>query len=315
MTDFPQDGCRNAVLVVGVGRSGTTWLAEIINHDNHYRYLFEPLHPDEGIPLAARLKNATYLRPDYRDAALESVVYAMLTGQNSNAYVEQYNKNPDSPFCLVKSIRLGLAMNWLHARFPEMPIVYIVRFPGAVIGSQMRFKWGSGEFTLRYLLEQPELVEDYLYPFVDVMVRAKDEFERRLYLWCAQLYVLTRQFPQDGPLHWLYYERLYADPLAEARRLFAYLGKPFDEEAVARVVGRPSQTAWKSGKGNVMNRWRDDLTPAQLNRIVEALSLFGLDTLYDQPSMPAEVCDWLRPIPAHAALGMTVQRLARRLKR
>src|SRR5262245_3197724 len=38
---------RDAALVSGTRRSGTTWLADVINFDNHYRYMFEPFHPKE----------------------------------------------------------------------------------------------------------------------------------------------------------------------------------------------------------------------------------------------------------------------------
>ncbi len=36
---------RQTVFVSGVGRSGTTWVANIINYANDYRFMFEPFHP------------------------------------------------------------------------------------------------------------------------------------------------------------------------------------------------------------------------------------------------------------------------------
>ena len=35
---------NNTIIVAGVGRSGTTLLAETINYDNKFRLMFEPFH-------------------------------------------------------------------------------------------------------------------------------------------------------------------------------------------------------------------------------------------------------------------------------
>ena len=41
--DFCKDQ-KNVVFISGVGRSGTTWLTELINYNHRYRILFEPFH-------------------------------------------------------------------------------------------------------------------------------------------------------------------------------------------------------------------------------------------------------------------------------
>ena len=33
---------RNTIVLAGSGRGGTTWIAEIINYANEYRFIFEP---------------------------------------------------------------------------------------------------------------------------------------------------------------------------------------------------------------------------------------------------------------------------------
>lgn len=36
---------ENSVFLAGFGRSGTTWIFDIINYKNEYRYTFELFHP------------------------------------------------------------------------------------------------------------------------------------------------------------------------------------------------------------------------------------------------------------------------------
>ncbi len=37
----------NTVWIIGDGRSGTTWLGDIINWKKNYREMFEPFHPNK----------------------------------------------------------------------------------------------------------------------------------------------------------------------------------------------------------------------------------------------------------------------------
>ena len=40
--DLGKGDHRDAVFLAGSGRSGTTWLSEVINYKGGYRYVFEP---------------------------------------------------------------------------------------------------------------------------------------------------------------------------------------------------------------------------------------------------------------------------------
>ena len=44
---FPIDiaGTNKTIFIAGIGRSGTTWVAETINYFNEFRILFEPFFP------------------------------------------------------------------------------------------------------------------------------------------------------------------------------------------------------------------------------------------------------------------------------
>ena len=43
--DLARGDPGKTVFLAGTGRSGTTWLAGLINHDQSYRDVFEPFHP------------------------------------------------------------------------------------------------------------------------------------------------------------------------------------------------------------------------------------------------------------------------------
>ena len=66
--DLEKGDHRSSVFLAGSGRSGTTWLSEIINHRRGYRYVFEPFNPREVGLFGHRLVEADVDRLR-RDAA------------------------------------------------------------------------------------------------------------------------------------------------------------------------------------------------------------------------------------------------------
>src|SRR5438552_19014615 len=51
------------VLLAGSARSGTTWLAAVINYDNSHRYMFDPFRPDR-LDETRICASPQYVRPD-----------------------------------------------------------------------------------------------------------------------------------------------------------------------------------------------------------------------------------------------------------
>ena len=51
---------NNTILVAGVGRSGTTLLAETINYDNQFRLMFEPFNKYKVFSSDMKGNNFTY---------------------------------------------------------------------------------------------------------------------------------------------------------------------------------------------------------------------------------------------------------------
>ena len=50
------------IWLVGDGRSGTTWIANLLNADNSYREMFEPFHPQK-VPQAKQFEENMYIAP------------------------------------------------------------------------------------------------------------------------------------------------------------------------------------------------------------------------------------------------------------
>jgi len=50
------------VFVAGTGRSGTTWLAQLLNANDQFRLIVEPFHPEFGVRVTRNLPRYIRLR-------------------------------------------------------------------------------------------------------------------------------------------------------------------------------------------------------------------------------------------------------------
>ena len=282
--DLGKGDHRSSVFLAGSGRSGTTWLSEIINHRRGYRYVFEPFNPRE-VDSFGHFRTKQYLRPeDRREKFLEPARLA-LTGRLRHPRTDRFNGRIVARRRLIKDIRANLLLGWMRANFPGMPIILLLRHPCAVVASRLALGWKD---HLSETMEQRELVEDFLFPMEAEIRAAKGDFERHLFLWCIDNYVPLKQFrPQQ--LHLTFYENLLARPEAELQSLFASLGEDFDER-VYRRLRRPSPLSRKNTPSPSLEGWRTRVSANQLERTIEILGLFGLDHLYGEGAMPDPSC-------------------------
>lgn len=278
--DLARGDHRRSVFLAGTGRSGTTWLAGLVNHDRRYRNVFEPFHPGkvEGF---RGFRSKQYLRPTDRREEFLAPARRVLSGELRSLWTDR-GGTLVARRRLVKDVRANLLLGWMAENFPGMPIVLLMRHPCAVVSSRLALGWRD---NLAETMDQEDLVEDYLLPMREEILAAHDPFERHLFLWCIDNYVPLRQFPPGG-LHLCFYENLLVDPEPELRRLFAVLGQDFDGKALHRI-NRPSPTSRRGTSSDpAVDGWRRGVTGRRLERTVEILGLFGLDRVYGEGPLP-----------------------------
>jgi hypothetical protein len=262
---------RKAVWLVGDGRSGTTWVANLIDYRKDYRSLYEPFHPLVWPSINYR-NPFLYVRPDETEASVEPFARQVFSGMLRHERVDRHSFALRAySGVLVKDIFANLLLRWVIAQFPHIKSVLLLRNPYAVAVSKL--KKGIWMREPSNFLENEKLRTDYLAPFEDVVRSAETPFEKHVCIWAVIYYVALSGLDLER-VRVQFYERLYLDFEQEVRDLLGFVEGRMPEGALdARLLKRfekPSKTDWGeslrgSGK-NPLHLWRNKVSDAEVEK-------------------------------------------------
>lgn len=297
---------RKAIFVSSGARTGSTWVSQLINYDNRYRYMYEPfISMPLGYPeiLTALPDNRIlYLRPADDNPKYVAQAEHIISGRFRHPRTDMYNTRFIVDKRLVKEVQSNLWLKWLKARFPELPIILLLRHPVPTIRSRYAEYFDlpverRGEIDtdvkarkahyLELAFGQTDLVEDHLEPLRSALESAETVMEQRAVIWCIQNYVPLRQFAR-GEILLTFYENFCVDPENEIRRVAAHLGERIDDASLARFLDRLHRPSANSKlKAEMLDGWKmvsswQKKAPADdVAQTRAVLKIFGLDKIYD----------------------------------
>lgn len=137
---------RQTVFLTGTGRSGTTLLANVLNHDKSYRVMFEPFSPVH-VGLLKQWHYKQYLRADNREEKFLGPARRILSGKIRHGWIDKLNRKIVARKRIIKDIRTQYMLPWIKHNFPEIPIVMLLRHPCAVANSRLRLGWSRSSTT------------------------------------------------------------------------------------------------------------------------------------------------------------------------
>jgi hypothetical protein len=283
--DTNRDTARS-ILVAGTGRSGTTWLADIIGSQISCRTMFEPFHSKQ-VDGFRRFYYFQYMRPTEMSCELLSYSRKIFTGDIRDQWIDRQVEHILPRYRLIKEIRANLFLRWIHEMFPEVPLLFVVRHPCAVVLSQIQLGWAT-DTDIDPFLSQPDLIADFLANKMDIIEGADTVEEKHAIIWSISNLIPMKQFDSVG-LNVIFYENLCVQPEAEIPRVFQVLNFEY-QDSVLRHSDKPSTTAIRTSAivtgDNRVTRWKKELSPKQIERILSVVEDFDLDYLYGDSVTP-----------------------------
>jgi hypothetical protein len=279
-----QDNVRDSgksILVTGSARSGTTWLANILASQGKFRIMFEPFNPNL-VPEYRKFNYFQYMRPEEYDQDLYEFCNQVFTGKIRNAWIDREIQYLLPQGRVIKCIRSTLMLRWLDIQFPEVPKVFIVRHPCAVVLSRMKLGWATDD-DIRHFLSQPNLMSDFLADKLEIIARAKTDEEKHAIIWCITNLVPVQQFVGQK-LNLVFYEQMVQNPPETIAKIFQILGLSMND-SVSMTISQPSLTSTASsailtGK-NLTDQWKNELSTPMIDRILSIVNEFGLSHILE----------------------------------
>lgn len=237
------------VLISSMGRSGSTWLTDLLNFNNQYQVVFEPFFPAR-VPEAGAFGYYRYLTLNDQSTQLIENGGKILGGKVKNSWTSRNYKKTNSNKVLIKSIRSNLMLSWINKHFPDVKIILLVRDPFQVAQSWVRLGWGqvplADESDLDAITSQRDLIED----FPEIMeifesVQLKNAFETAVLEWCILNYVpLLQRARGECSFHLVNYDDLLRSPASSITEIFEFLEIAVNQN-IFQTLDKPSSTSFE----------------------------------------------------------------------
>lgn len=275
---------RDALIVAGYPRSGTTWVTELLASVPGTGVIFEPLSIEHvrGARTAG-LDWQNFRAPDEDWPEGRAFIGRVLGGEVLTPWTASamsLRQTASVRRWVIKMVRANQMLGWIARNFSTKPAALIIRHPCAVLASRESRGWPTPTFppsNPRFFAAFPHL-EDYVgsrsYP--------EEHFATR---WCMNYYA-PLNLPAPRPFIELFYENLLTDPVRELRPLLEAWDMSLSDDA-RELAMRPSlkASAELAASGAGLGRWRTKLSEKRSRRVLAVLNEFGLD-FYSESDLP-----------------------------
>jgi Sulfotransferase family len=277
---------ENMIWIFGTGRTGSTWLAAMMEEPEDHDVWFEPRVGTVFDPQRFQRHGGKHfiLASQYKDVWLRSIRNFILDGANAR-FPELAGE--DGGYLAVKepggSVGAGLIMEAL----PESGMVLLIRDPRDVVASWLDAT-RKGGWQTRRRGEGGRRAESLAETNPNAFVR------RHADAYLQHVGSARRAYEaHEGRKVVVRYEDLRADTLGTMKRMYGELNVPVEEARLAKAVEKHS---WENipeeekGQGKFYRKatpeaWREDLTRRQV-KTVERITAPLLEEFY--PTGPAE---------------------------
>lgn len=229
------------IIISGFGRSGTTWLSDIISKSLGGIVLFEPFHPCVFEKSREFIYSCEYPEKIIKDQLLglqqraptNPWIFRNHLNSPSGEHAEDFIKYiwESSDIIGFKSIRANHSLKLLRRCFPFSKLIHIYRHPFAILSSIINrsqfWKEFGWEVHKKLFYERALAHKSFDELFIRFILEKKSQFlderEHILLMWCISLMISLNDLSRENGML-VCYEDLYRDPYKETSEILSFLG-------------------------------------------------------------------------------------------
>ena len=284
---------QEKLFVLGEGRSGTTWLMNLLNFDQRYRVLFEPFQTEcfaKAVPYKSE-----YPFPDSKHTtAVSEHISRVMRGEFISDKVSIGFPKALFRGLLIKDVSAHLIIDPICSAAPDMQRIMLLRHPFAVAHSKSKaFTWPTVPNTF---LSQHNSLRATLQPqreLIEKVEREGNELLKQILLWCMA-YHIAFSARSSGGFVVAFYEHMVTDPDSEIPRVFTELNMAGrflqnrtlieDQYRKKSHVTQAEDAIDHSRRGK--SKWREEWSSKTIDTGLSILEAFGMDVVYDDSYYP-----------------------------
>lgn len=297
-----RDTSRLNILVFGTGRSGTTWVQDLLNNDNSFRSIFEPFN--RTMLYVLKKKNlekfnfhyGRYLSPNEKDVTNIRFVEKLFSGELKDIIFDQKNyfrfQLRFTKGRIIKEITGSMYLGFIKNKYPETPLIYIFRSPYSIVLSRLIRGWGT--FNWDAVIKQKSLVENHLHDKIDFIknVDKSNSVVNDFLSIAIEYYVVLRELRDKPNTVFFCYEDIKLNPIG----FLTFLNKSLEPQGLFNV----SNVDYTKGGSGYMNKTslsnmasfdklKANVSQTHFNQLQEIFKEFNLDDLYDDQLTPKNI--------------------------
>ncbi len=261
-------------------RSGSTFFANLLNYENDYRILFEPLSK-EHVQRTSKLNFPSYLDKNNSKKKFIDFFNHILTGQISNHWIDRENQAGFYTKRLIKEVRSNMLLPWIRENFPEIKCILLIRNPLSVITSWDAMKFEDGFQLREIILSQKSLLSVIPEYIIDSYKKENDAFLLSLYYWCISNSIPFKQCDNNSYLI-VKYEDLVLRRESTINDIKNFTG--IDIKAISEVKFNKSSSSSDYEKSDPIiriNKLKDSLKKETLAEAQKIMELFEIGHIYN----------------------------------
>lgn len=247
--------------ISGTGRSGTTWLGEMLAELEAASFLFEPYHEKE-----------LFQQYDHdHEKFLESLIHNNI----SNEWIYRHNTRRFPKNIVLKTIRTNLIMDKLLDLFPTFKYLHIIRDPLSVAQSMHRLGWWKNSFSYFLRTHRNDLKKLGLLQLLPNSLSDLSEMEEYVYWWCLENFAVLN-------LESEYLEKILVVEYKKMREL-DYLQKKLSQIGIQdnpkKLISLMNKNSKLTHKNS--NRKKYVFSGIERKKLFDVVSSFGLEEYYE----------------------------------
>lgn len=301
------------IIIFGIPRSGTTWLAKTLAVDQNIQYVVEPDNESTtflGYYYKRGLQRFPYYRVGAKAGAYTKLFFRALEGdyityESSNNNL-LFKSNLISLHLVKRRLRQKkknrtLVLNWdylleknikknhnkrrlvktVHALF-NIPFLrskfdflplIILRHPAAIIHSHIKLGITDGD---QDIFKDSQLAEDFLKPFMQKIIKIMTPLER-MGMQIGIFHYIVAQYQEQYQYKVIFHEKLCTNPVTEFKKLYQLLDLNWDKK-VERFINENNREGngfeIKRKTKELKDNWKPKWTNEEIEEIKKGYFIF-----------------------------------------